>query len=339
MPADEHGQKLLPSAGRKASSAAEDRGMLLKAFACVLIAAATAAGCTAFYSRRRGPGTAVQLSEASRWMYRRVQDLGFRGAGQYDSHMAKKMGHARARAHRERQRRERVVRRQSAACYSLSQPQCDRERDEVPVNGSCIYPAADHLAAHHAHLICGTRLSRRNPCWDDHGNVSCLPGAFVIGEMRCGTTTLYKLLGEHASVVLPTTKEPRYLTLPNYRHHTGSWYSTHFRPVASASSESITIDASPTMFNTPLLAPPFVRKWLPEARLVVLLRDPIERTYSHWRTGVSWLKSSPDHPMVTRDMPPVPRVSTAPSPYHPMVTRVMPPCHVSVQRPLLTTPR
>ena len=89
-------------------------------------------------------------------MYRRVQDLGFRGAGQHDPHMANKMGHARARAKRERQRRKFMERRKNAACYSLKRPQCDRENDEAPLNGSCVHPAADHLAAFNAHTICGT---------------------------------------------------------------------------------------------------------------------------------------------------------------------------------------
>ena len=91
---------------------------------------------------------------------------------------------------------------------------------------------------------------------------------------------------------LVTARAPR-RTLPNYRHHTGSWYASNFRAVAHASNEKVTLDASPTMFNAVLLAPPFIRKWVPDAKLVVLLREPVQRTYSHWRTGVSWLKASP----------------------------------------------
>ena len=46
------------------------------------------------------------------------------------------------------------------------------------------------------------------------------------------------------------------------------------------------------VFNAPLLAPSWIHKWLPSARHVVLLRDPVQRTYSHWRMGVQWLRAS-----------------------------------------------
>ena len=287
--------------------------MLLKAFACVLMAAATAAGCTAFVSRRRashGLAGPVQLSEASRWVYRRVSDLSGRGAERHDPHMAARISHARQRARNQRARKERERERARKAsmpreCYSLARRQCD-DGEKVPDDDSCTHPAADHLAAKEAKEICGTRLPRRNPCWkelvvkkDQHGrvtssfNTSCLPSFLLLGEMRSGTTSLYKLLGEQtASITLPTVKEPRYLTLPNYRHHTGGAYALNFAPVVNH-PDKITFDASPTMFNAPLLAPSWLHKWLPDAKLVILLREPSQRTYSHWRTGLSWLRSSP----------------------------------------------
>ena len=231
-------------------------------------------------------------------MYRRVQDLSGRGAERHDPHMAARITHARIRARRERLRAERLAHKDArtrggggARCYSLSRPQCG-SYDEVPVNGSCIHPAADHLSAKEATTICGKRLPRRNPCWQERGNVSCLPAILLLGEMRSGTTTLYSLLGSQPSIVLPAHKEPRYLTLPNYRHHTGSWYASNFGSAVSA-PDRLTIDASPTMFNSPLIAPSWIAKWLPSSKLVVLLREPAQRTYSHWRTGVSWLRSSP----------------------------------------------
>ncbi len=56
-------------------------------------------------------------------------------------------------------------------------------------------------------LFCGTRLPRANPCWADGGNVSCLPHFFLQGEMKCGTTSMYKKLSQHPHVVLPRNKE------------------------------------------------------------------------------------------------------------------------------------
>ena len=110
MPSSETERVPLTTHGRGDAAREEERGMLLKAFACVLMAAATAAGCTAFVSRRRashGLAGPVQLSEASRWVYRRVSDLSGRGAERHDPHMAARISHARQRARNQRARKER----------------------------------------------------------------------------------------------------------------------------------------------------------------------------------------------------------------------------------------
>ena len=39
--------------------------------------------------------------------------------------------------------------------------------------------------------------------------VSCLPAFYLLGEMKCGTTTMYKKLASHPHVVLPRNKEVR----------------------------------------------------------------------------------------------------------------------------------
>jgi len=50
-------------------------------------------------------------------------------------------------------------------------------------------------------------MQRANPCWTDGANVSCLPHFFLQGEMKCGTTSMYKKLSQHPHVVLPRNKE------------------------------------------------------------------------------------------------------------------------------------
>ena len=45
--------------------------------------------------------------------------------------------------------------------------------------------------------FCGRRLPRLNPCWTEHGTTSCLPHFFLLGEMKCGTTSLYNFLQKH----------------------------------------------------------------------------------------------------------------------------------------------
>ena len=59
--------------------------------------------------------------------------------------------------------------------------------------------------------FCGTRLPRANPCWEEGGRTFCLPRFYILGEMKCGTTTLYQLLAKHPRIALPRTKAPRAL--------------------------------------------------------------------------------------------------------------------------------
>ena len=75
---------------------------------------------------------------------------------------------------------------QRRRCYSLPPTQADARRSG---------------------RFCGSRLPRVNPCWADGANVSCLPHFFLQGEMKCGTTSMYKKLSQHPHVVLPRNKE------------------------------------------------------------------------------------------------------------------------------------
>jgi hypothetical protein len=103
-----------------------------------------------------------------------------------------------------------------------------------------------------------------------------LPEFVIIGGQRCGTTSLYRYLAAHPSVRPATGKELQFLTL---HHRRGlRWYRGHFpvRPPGVLSFE-----ASPYYLFDPE-APARAAALLPEARFVALLRDPVERAYSHY---------------------------------------------------------
>ena len=54
----------------------------------------------------------------------------------------------------------------------------------------------------------------------------------------------------------------------------------------------MTLDASPTTFSMFGLAAGWLKKWTPEVKLLVMLRDPVQRAYSHWRMGHNFLTAS-----------------------------------------------
>ncbi|HVX43991.1 MAG TPA: sulfotransferase [Mycobacteriales bacterium] len=105
-----------------------------------------------------------------------------------------------------------------------------------------------------------------------------LPSFLVIGAQRCGTTSLYKTLTEHPSV------RPAVLHKGVHYFDTAydkgfAWYRGHFPLATGRDQQPVTGEASPYYMFHPLAAERIARD-LPEARLVVLLRDPVERAYS-----------------------------------------------------------
>ena len=120
-----------------------------------------------------------------------------------------------------------------------------------------------------------------------------LPSFFIIGAPRSGTTTLFHALMQHPSLVPPARKE---LAFFNLLHRQGlPWYRSQF-PAAwqrvrarLRSGAFATGDATPTYLFNPHAARR-IQTAVPDARLIVLLRDPVERAYSHyhWARGMGY---------------------------------------------------
>ncbi len=101
------------------------------------------------------------------------------------------------------------------------------------------------------------------------------PTFLIIGAQKAGTTSLLEYLNEHPEVGAPATKEVHY-----FDHHSerpAAWYRSHFPRRGSCRHSG---EATPYYLFHPA-APERVRAALPDVRLIVLLRDPVERAYSH----------------------------------------------------------
>jgi Sulfotransferase domain len=114
--------------------------------------------------------------------------------------------------------------------------------------------------------------------------VRMLPDFIVAGAQRCGTTTLYRLLVEHPAIVRPLFHKGIGYFDVGY-DHPWSWYRGHFpvAPVAAARTRRfgrpMTFDSSGYYMYHPL-APDRIAEHLPDVKVVVLVRDPVERAYS-----------------------------------------------------------
>jgi hypothetical protein len=113
--------------------------------------------------------------------------------------------------------------------------------------------------------------------------VRTLPDFLIIGAQKCGTTFLYQLLVQHPNVKPAFAKEVHYFDL-NYRRG-DNWYRSHFPLQMRESRTYITGEASPYYLFHPH-APRRSSAVVPDAKLVVLLRNPVDRAYSHYQHQV-----------------------------------------------------
>jgi Sulfotransferase domain len=106
-----------------------------------------------------------------------------------------------------------------------------------------------------------------------------LPDFVIIGERKCGTTFLYHLLTQHP-LVEPCAKKELHFFDALFDEGIG-WYRRCFpAPRLEDGRRTITGEATPYMSHR--LAPERMAKVVPEARLIALLRNPVERAYSHY---------------------------------------------------------
>ncbi len=100
------------------------------------------------------------------------------------------------------------------------------------------------------------------------------PDFLIVGGQRCGTASLFDALMAHPLVVPPTRREVHYFDLRHWRGR--RWYHRQFvRPVGTRSGES-----SPYYLFHPRV-PERVARHLPGVPIVALVRDPIDRAWSH----------------------------------------------------------
>ncbi len=110
------------------------------------------------------------------------------------------------------------------------------------------------------------------------GELGALPDFVVIGAPKCGTTFFYHLLTKHPHVEPAAFKELHYFDLL-YEEGTG-WYRQCFLPSRQKNGrKTITGEGTPSYLFHPHAAERMAEV-IPQARLIALLRNPVDRTYS-----------------------------------------------------------
>ena len=114
---------------------------------------------------------------------------------------------------------------------------------------------------------------------------------FIVGAPKAGTTSLHHYLKQHPDVYVPERKEMHFFSQPevlNTYYETEEMvkssdeYEKHYE---DASNEQICGDITPSyLYNNN--AANRIYSFSPEAKIIIILRDPVERAISHYLMDV-----------------------------------------------------
>lgn len=108
---------------------------------------------------------------------------------------------------------------------------------------------------------------------------TALPTALVIGPMRSATTWVHRYLKDRGDVCMPTDVKETFFF--DRRFEKGlDWYARHFRNCQNRKAR-IVMEVGPSYFHSDK-APERIRDTLGDIPLVVIYRDPVERSFSHF---------------------------------------------------------
>ncbi len=128
-----------------------------------------------------------------------------------------------------------------------------------------------------------------------------LPNFLVIGAPRSGTTSLYEYVNSHPAIYMSPTKEPDIFTRP-WLERLRRANADAVRPLdeeaagdaeamadltpylalfAGSEGHPIRGEASASYLGDPIAAPA-LKRYLPDVKMVAILRDPAERMHSHY---------------------------------------------------------
>jgi hypothetical protein len=107
---------------------------------------------------------------------------------------------------------------------------------------------------------------------------AAIPNLFIVGAMKCGTTSLHKYLDQHPAISMSSVKEPNIFTRPDWQEEL-SGYESLIDAEAPVRGESTTDYTKYPLFPH---VPTRIAEVSPHAKLVYLVRDPLSRCVSHW---------------------------------------------------------
>ena len=119
------------------------------------------------------------------------------------------------------------------------------------------------------------------------------PNLLIVGAAKSGTTSLHEYLKQHPDIFMSTHKEPHFLInneIGNKRIHRGIIEEIDYKKLFITKEEYIYKGESSVMYLMfPEITIPNIKKYLgDETRIIIMLRNPIERAYSGYLHNIRY---------------------------------------------------
>jgi hypothetical protein len=117
------------------------------------------------------------------------------------------------------------------------------------------------------------------------------PNLFVVGAAKAGTTSLYEALARHPAIFMSPVKEPHYFSRIDPSPERRAFFphvadkGSYLALFDGAAGEELIGEASTSYLWAPAAAQR-IKDQLPEAKILIMLRDPVERAYSQYWNDV-----------------------------------------------------
>ena len=118
------------------------------------------------------------------------------------------------------------------------------------------------------------------------------PNLFVLGAMKCGTSSFHTYLAAHPGIFMSTPKEPCHFVSPQTLREIWPemwaeryWETDRYLALFKNAGDARYLGESSTDYaKWPLVAdvPQRIHSFAPDARFFYLVRDPVERAISHY---------------------------------------------------------
>jgi len=110
---------------------------------------------------------------------------------------------------------------------------------------------------------------------------------FIVGAQRSGSTYLHKILDCHPQIQMnnPVRPEPKFFLEKNFLEKGKSFYEKNF--FINDKSNIRYLGEKSTSYFEKIEAAKNIKKLYPDSRILIILRDPVQRAYSNYRFSVS----------------------------------------------------